>query len=103
MQGSANLEFWETFDSKEIYPYLTAIDNRLRAILATVATDNAATDSTAVETADAKAVSAADSLAAALKGEPADNAVAMEQMKKRTSVGFYSSAEPERQLCGRLC
>ena len=91
LQGSANLEFWETFDSKEIYPYLTAIDNRLRAILAT---DNAATDSTAVETADAKAVSAADSLAAALKGEPADNAVAMEQMKKEHPLASILHLNP---------
>ena len=91
LQGSANLEFWETFDSKEIYPYLTAIDNRLRAILAT---DNAATDSTAVETADAKAVSAADSLAAALKGEPADNAVAMEQMKKEHPLASILQLNP---------
>ena len=84
LQGSANLEFWETFDSKEIYPYLTAIDNRLRAILAT---DNAATDSTAVETADAKAVSAADSL-------PADNAVAMEQMKKEHPLASILQLNP---------
>ena len=91
LQGSANLEFWETFDSKEIYPYLTAVDNRLRAILAT---DNAATDSTAVENADAKAVSAADSLAAALKGEPADNAVAMEQMKKEHPVASILQLNP---------
>ena len=91
LQGSANLEFWETFDSKEIYPYLTAIDNRLRAILATA---NAATDSTAVETADAKAVSAADSLAAALKGEPADNAVAMEQMKKEHPLASILQLNP---------
>ncbi|WP_195528958.1 protein translocase subunit SecDF [Phocaeicola massiliensis] len=91
LQGSANLEFWETFDSKEIYPYLTAIDNRLRAILAT---DNAATDSTTVETADAKAVSAADSLAAALKGEPADNAVAMEQMKKEHPLASILQLNP---------
>ena len=91
LQGSANLEFWETFDSKEIYPYLTAVDNRLRAILAT---DNAATDSTAVETADAKAVSAVGSLAAALKGEPADNAVAMEQMKKEHPLASILQLNP---------
>ena len=108
LQGSANLEFWETFDSKEIYPYLTAIDNRLRAILATVATANAATDSTAVETADAKAAvtsthvleltqgteTSADSLAAALKGEPADNAVAMEQMKKEHPLASILQLNP---------
>lgn len=91
LQGSANLEFWETFDAKEIYPYLTAADNRLRAILAT---DDVATDSTAVETADTKTVSAADSLAAALKGESANNTVAMEQMKKEHPLASILQLNP---------
>ena len=34
LQGSANLEFWETFDAQEIVPYLSSVDNRLRDILA---------------------------------------------------------------------
>lgn len=33
LQGSANLEFWETFHAREITPYLQSADARLRTIL----------------------------------------------------------------------
>ena len=29
LQGSANLEFWETYNNQEIAPYLTQLDQRL--------------------------------------------------------------------------
>ena len=29
LQGSANLEFWETYNNQEINPYLTQLDQRL--------------------------------------------------------------------------
>ena len=76
LQGSANLEFWETYNSEEIIPALQSVDNKLRSVLAM--TSEEATDTATVET----AVSATDSLAAALKGETADNEALMEQMKK---------------------
>jgi len=76
LQGSANLEFWETYNSEEIIPALQSVDNKLRSVLAM--TSEEATDTAAVEA----AVSATDSLAAALKGETADNEALMEQMKK---------------------
>ena len=76
LQGSANLEFWETYNSEEIIPALQNVDNKLRSVLAM--TSEEATDSAAVEA----AVSATDSLTAALKGETADNEALMEQMKK---------------------
>ena len=76
LQGSANLEFWETYNSEEIIPALQSVDNKLRSVLAM--TSEEASDTATVET----AVSAADSLAAALKGETADNEALLEQMKK---------------------
>ena len=44
LQGSANLEFWETYNNQEIAPYLTQLDQRLAN--ADTKTDTAATDST---------------------------------------------------------
>ena len=75
LQGSANLEFWETYNAKEIAPYLQSADSKLRNILA--ATDTVATPTEAKAT-----VSATDSLAAALKGETASQEAGMEQYKK---------------------
>ena len=67
LQGSANLEFWETFDAKEITPLLASADSRAReALLGTVK------DTVKAEVAEAvaeKALSAKDSLTAKLKGE----------------------------------
>ncbi len=89
LQGSANLEFWETYTAKEILPAMQSADAKLRGILTegtTADTDTieaALTEATPVEE---KAVSAADSLAAALKGDAAAEdkaAVNMEEIKKQ--------------------
>ena len=84
LQGSANLEFWETFEAKDIVPVLASADNRARGLLnneAPADSVQAEADTTAV--AQASAVSAKDSLTAALKGEtPAASSADMEQMKK---------------------
>lgn len=90
LQGSANLEFWETYNIKDIAPYLQTADAKLRAVLMH---EPVATDSTAADTAAAKeeaiarttAVSTADSLAAALKGgdkKQEATAAELEQFKK---------------------
>jgi SecD/SecF fusion protein len=98
LQGSANLEFWETYDSKEIVPYLSQLDSRLRDNSAADAADaeeapaeEAAADSAAVAQPDSAAVaehvaeagvSATDSLTAALKGEEVKSNASLEQLKK---------------------
>ena len=82
LQGSANLEFWETYNAKDVAPYLQAADNKLRSILANEApADSAAVDSTAAPVV-AQATSTADSLAAALKGENKTQSVDLAQIKK---------------------
>ena len=77
LQGSANLEFWETYNTNEIVPSLQAVDNKLRDVLALAAGEEAAPAEVKAE-----AVSATDSLAAALKGETANNEAALAQLKK---------------------
>ena len=42
LQGSANLEFWETYNSQEITPYLSQLDQRLLANGAETTVDSAA-------------------------------------------------------------
>ncbi len=94
LQGSANLEFWETYIAKDLLPAMQAADAKLRTIL----TQENTTDSITANTADTipaaeltaatpsnKAVSAADSLAAALKGDQNENttAVNIEEAKKQ--------------------
>ena len=90
LQGSANLEFWETYTAKEVLPSMQSADAKLRAILAEETTTDGDTIETAVLTeatpVETKAVSAADSLAAALKGDTTASekpSVNMEELKKQ--------------------
>ncbi len=84
LQGSANLEFWETYNAKDVAPYLQSADAKLRAILAnTTEADSTVVDSVTVEaTTVAQVTSTADSLAAALKGENKAQSADIEQIKK---------------------
>ena len=77
LQGSANLEFWETYNGSEIAPIMQSVDSKLRDVLA-VTSEEETTEETVAES----AVSATDSLAAALKGETANNEAVLAQMKK---------------------
>ena len=72
LQGSANLEFWETFEAKDIVPVLASADNRARGLLnVETPADSAKVEADTAAVAQTSAVSAKDSLAAALKGETA--------------------------------
>ena len=83
LQGSANLEFWETYEAKDIVPVLVSADERARLLMST-SSDSEDVDSVAVEEEKAaSAISSKDSLAAVLKGETVDNSTAnAEQFKK---------------------
>ena len=103
LQGSANLEFWETYNAKEVAPYLQAADSKLRAVLAHETTANdtvTAVDSTATAVAEAtadQAISAADSLAAALKGgekKQQASSADLEQLKKEHPLLAILSVNP---------
>ncbi|WP_373749532.1 protein translocase subunit SecDF [Bacteroides heparinolyticus] len=86
LQGSANLEFWETYTAKDVAPYLQSADAKLRTILARETGDQAKADSTASDSAAVAPAmtqaTTADSLAAALKGESKEQTANMEQIKK---------------------
>ena len=66
LQGSANLEFWETYDTQVIIPYLNQLNSALRNGAETVAADTTATEE----------VAAADSTAATEEVAQADSSKA---------------------------
>jgi SecD/SecF fusion protein len=85
LQGTANLEFWETYELSEVYPYLVAANReiaRLKDDNVVADTDssvaNIATDSTAVASADTTA-NASDSLLNLVQAGPKQNADSMNQ------------------------
>ena len=97
LQGSANLEFWETYTAKDVTPYLQAADTKLRAIVASETpaeeADSAATEAPAV----AQATSTADSLAAALKGENKTQPADLAQIKKEHPLFAILQVNPSGQ------
>lgn len=87
LQGSANLEFWETYNSDEIIPYLSQLNQREanhRSGVKEEVADSAATDTAAVaaEKVEAKAKAAFKTK----KDAKADDAAAMADAKKQNPL-----------------
>lgn len=99
LQGSANLEFWETYNAREVAPYLQSADAKLRTILSNKSSaDHAATDSVGTEApAVTQTISTADSLAAALKGENKAQAANLAQIKKEHPLLAMLQLNPSGQ------
>ena len=55
LQGSANLEFWETYNSEEVEPYLRQLDARAANNLSEAKNDTMAVDTTVAQTETAQA------------------------------------------------
>ncbi len=96
LQGSANLEFWETYNSNEIVPFLNTLDRKLAAVEDTqkaeadTTVQNAqaevTTDTTQVAQADADTAKAAKTDLAAVVGgdgeEKADKVLSAAEIEK---------------------
>ena len=84
LQGSANLEFWETYNSQEINPFLAQLDTKLAAVAGIEETEE--TTETA-ETVAADSTEKKADLAAAIAGNTANNSnvsdAEMERLKKQ--------------------
>lgn len=71
LQGTANLEFWETYQNTEVYPYLVSANNKLREILASEQKIEESTEVVAEETKTEATES--NELLAQLEGEKSDS------------------------------
>lgn len=60
LQGTAQLEFWETYDNAEIFPKLEEVNKKLVALETPISGDSLTTDSTAVTDSSATAIAEAD-------------------------------------------
>ncbi len=87
LQGSANLEFWETYNSQDITPFLAQLDSKLAAVLnAESEADTIATTEPVEATEAQQADTTKTNLAAALSGNTTEGAVSqaeMERLKKQ--------------------
>lgn len=90
LQGSANLEFWETYNSDEIIPYLSQLNQREanhRSGAKDEVADSAANDTAAVAAAEkAEAKAQAKAAFKTKKNAKADDAAAMAESKKQNPL-----------------
>ena len=90
LQGSANLEFWETYNSDEIIPYLSQLNQREanhRSGAKEEVADSAANDTTAVAAAEkAEAKAQAKAAFKTKKNAKADNTASMAESKKQNPL-----------------
>ena len=89
LQGSANLEFWETYDLSEILPQLSQINNEFAA-------QNASTEAAQAEVAPAKEevkAEAADELDALVEDLAADS-LAQSEADQQAAYEEYKKANP---------
>ena len=84
LQGSANLEFWETYNSQEITPFLAQLDTKLAAV---AGIEEAEETTETAETVTADSTEKKADLAAAIAGNTANNSnvsdAEMERLKKQ--------------------
>ncbi len=91
LQGSANLEFWETYNSEEIEPYLRQLDTRYAAAQTSSAKeDTVAVDTAAVET---------ETKAATAKFQLKDN---KEEAKSAATTDASEQLKKQHPLLSRL-
>lgn len=90
LQGSANLEFWETYNSDEIIPYLSQLNQREanhRSGAKEEVADSAANDTATVAAAEkAEAKAQAKAAFKTKKNAKADDAAAMAEAKKQNPL-----------------
>ena len=79
LQGSANLEFWDTYNASEIIPAIAAADSKLAVIEQSTAAEASATEAKTAEDADIEAAISAET---ATEGEAAN----VEAIKKQHPV-----------------
>ena len=98
LQGSANLEFWETYNTQEIVPFLVNLDTKLASVLSGIKEENA--DSIeATELVEAEEVAADTTKAADLASVVAENS---DETSTNVSAADIEKAHKQHPLLSRL-
>ena len=98
LQGSANLEFWETYNAQEITPFLITLDTKLAAALSGIKEE--ATDTIeATELAEAEEVAADTTKAADLAAAVAEKS---DDVNPAISAADLEKAHKQNPLLSRL-
>ena len=89
LQGSANLEFWETYNSQEIVPLLSQLNTRYAAVMSNEvgeAADTVAAETPAETVADTTATTSSTFASKLAKGDKEADKAAREEAKKQNPL-----------------
>jgi len=101
LQGTASLEFWETYENSEVYSYLLEANKRLREVKALQAsTSPAATVAATTETKDTTA--AASSLVSEIKKQEQDSLAAGSAEEIAKNFPLFSVLTPNTSRDGQI-
>ncbi|MGQ7868223.1 protein translocase subunit SecDF [Sunxiuqinia sp. sy24] len=104
LQGTANLEFWETWDNSEVYPYMLQVNQQLKEIQELDAADKETDSAEATET-DETADAATDeegSLLEELETETADSTGVDNMADFRKNYPLFAVLNPSTTADGQL-
>ncbi|MFY9151118.1 MAG: protein translocase subunit SecDF [Prolixibacteraceae bacterium] len=90
LQGTANLEFWETYDNSEVYPYLAQANQKLVEILALSTTESTVADTTAA----AASTGSENSLLKEMEAKTATDSLSSDQNAARKQYPLFSILSP---------
>jgi SecD/SecF fusion protein len=99
LQGTANLEFWETYDNSEVYPYLAQVNQKLTEVLS-LTPSQAASDTTTAAKADTTQTASND-LLKEMQGAKADSGAVVDQNVKK-QFPLFSILNPSITQDGQL-
>lgn len=108
LQGTANLEFWETYENQEVYPYLLQANQKIKEIKAleaekTGAQENPEAEKGATTESTAGADTTSNSLLAELEGAPADSTAAPDNLEDfKRDYPLFALLNPSTDQSGNL-
>ena len=100
LQGTANLEFWETYENSEVYSYLLEANKRLKEVKASQTTTPAAVPAAA--TAPAKAETGTSSLVSEIKKQEKDSLAAGTAEDIAKNFPLFSVLTPNTSRDGQI-
>lgn len=92
LQGTANLEFWETFENSDVLQYLYAANTKIKELNDVEGAKTTGTTTDTVATTDASSTSKTDSIAKQAPNE--DNLSLIEQLEKDTTTVDSAKSTP---------
>jgi SecD/SecF fusion protein len=103
LQGTANLEFWETYENNEVYSYLLEANKRLREVKAVQAAATPATPSITPTTTAAKdTTKSASSLVSEIKKQEKDSLAAGTKEDIAKNYPLFSVLTPNTSRDGQI-